>query len=97
MSLEENFETYLKEKYANKEKEQNTETDNPKSLFVETNNRIWHVSIINGHSACLKSSPCLWTQRYNKYLTNINLVFLVRTVSYGSSFFFRGKNLVRGI
>ena len=78
MSLEENFETYLKEKYANKEKEQNTETDNPKSLFVET---------INGHSACLKSSPCLWTQRYNKYLTNINLVFLVRTVSYGSSFF----------
>ena len=29
MSLEENFETYLKEKYANKEKEQNTETDNP--------------------------------------------------------------------
>ena len=35
MSLEENFETYLKEKYANKEKEQNTETDNPKSLFVE--------------------------------------------------------------
>lgn len=29
MSLEENFETYLKEKYANEEKEQNTETDNP--------------------------------------------------------------------
>ena len=27
MSLEENFETYLKEKYANEEKEQNTETD----------------------------------------------------------------------
>ena len=27
----------------------------------------------------------LWTQRYNKYLTN--LVFSVRTVSYGSSFF----------
>ena len=31
MSLEENFETYLKEKYANEEKEQNTETDNPSS------------------------------------------------------------------
>jgi len=31
MSLElgENFETYLKEKYANEEKEQNIETDNP--------------------------------------------------------------------
>ena len=27
MSREENFETYLKEKYANEEKEQNTETD----------------------------------------------------------------------
>ena len=26
MSLEENFETYLKETYANEEKEQNTET-----------------------------------------------------------------------
>ena len=30
-------------------------------------------------------SRCLWTQRYNKYLTN--LVFSVRTWSYGSSFF----------
>ena len=29
MSLEENFETNLKEKYANEKKEQNTETDNP--------------------------------------------------------------------
>jgi len=29
MSLEENFQAYLKEKYANEEKEQNTETDNP--------------------------------------------------------------------
>lgn len=29
MSREENFETYLKEKYANEEKEQNTETDSP--------------------------------------------------------------------
>ena len=29
MSLEENFETYLKEKYAKEEKEQNTEADNP--------------------------------------------------------------------
>jgi len=28
MSLEESFETYLKEKYANEEKEQNRETDN---------------------------------------------------------------------
>ena len=29
MFLKENFETYLKEKYANEEREQNTETDNP--------------------------------------------------------------------
>ena len=28
MSLEENFETYFKEKYVNEEREQNTETDN---------------------------------------------------------------------
>ena len=34
MSLEENFETYLKEKYTNKEKEQNTETDNPNYFFL---------------------------------------------------------------
>ena len=33
MFLEENFETYLKEKYANKKKEQNTETDNPNCFF----------------------------------------------------------------
>ena len=29
MSREKNFETYLKEKYANEEKEQNTATDSP--------------------------------------------------------------------
>jgi len=29
MSLEENFETCLKEEYMNEEREQNTETDNP--------------------------------------------------------------------
>ena len=29
MSSEKNFETYLKEKYANKEKEQNTATESP--------------------------------------------------------------------
>ena len=29
MSREENFETYLKEKYVNEEREQNSETDNP--------------------------------------------------------------------
>jgi len=29
LELRENFESYLKEKYANEEKEQNTETDNP--------------------------------------------------------------------
>jgi len=29
MSLEENFETYLKEKYANEENEQITKTENP--------------------------------------------------------------------
>ena len=29
MSLEESFETYLKEKYTNEENEQNKETDNP--------------------------------------------------------------------
>ena len=33
MSLKENFETYLKEKYANEEKEQNTETNNPNFLI----------------------------------------------------------------
>ena len=32
MSLKENFETYSKEKYANEEKEQNTETNNPNVL-----------------------------------------------------------------
>ena len=38
----------------------------------------------------LNSNVCFsrhanWTHRYNKYLTN--LIFSVRTVSYGSSFF----------
>jgi len=37
MSLRENFETYLQEKYANEEKEQNTETDSPNFFSVETN------------------------------------------------------------
>jgi len=32
MSLEENFEKYFKEKYANKEKEQNIKTLNPNFL-----------------------------------------------------------------
>ena len=37
MSLEENFETYLKQNCANREKEQNTETENPYFLvgFLE--------------------------------------------------------------
>jgi len=55
MSLEENFETYLKEKYANKEKEQNTQTDNPKSLFVETNKLSSHI----GFDMCQSSMAIL--------------------------------------
>jgi len=55
MSLEENFETYLKEKYANEEKEQNTETDNPKSLFVETNKLSSHI----GFDMCQSSMAIL--------------------------------------
>ena len=72
MSLEENFETYLKVKYANEEKEQSTETNvltTQVAFFVENNKlssrtyRIWRASIINGRSPCLKSYPSLWTQR----------------------------------
>jgi len=75
MSLEENFETYLKEekeKYANEEDEQNTETDNPNfrvGFLIVLTLRIWRASIIHGLSAWLKSFPSLWAQRYNKYLT----------------------------
>ena len=57
MSLEENFETYLKEKYA-KKKEQNTETDAQTFELVSKivlTFRIWRASIMKGHYAGHKS------------------------------------------
>jgi len=44
MSLKEKFEAYLKEKYANEEKEHNTETDNPNSRggFLEFSQKDEH-------------------------------------------------------
>ena len=58
MSLEENFEMYLKEKYAKEEKEQNTETDAQTFELVSQivlKFRIWRASIMKGHYAGHKS------------------------------------------
>ena len=102
MSLEENFEAYLKEKYANEEKEQNTETDKPnfRGGFLEflpkdENERF---DARQSSMAVLLdwNLPHLFgTRDIKKYLTN--LVFSVRTVSYGSSFLPLGKNSVRNL
>ena len=58
MSLEENFETYLKEKYANEEKDQNTETDNP-------NFRVGFLQFLqkDGHEEDNSSRQTQWKRR----------------------------------